>query len=299
MVRGVAQRLPSPCPRQYADRVTEGPVHSTEVRTRARRIRRSTFVQSRGFRSSVRLAIIATYSIVFMWAGFFEWSVGTEAVLWTLAGVLWLVVLGLLIWDMSGHPSKVRFLKSRPSLPLLLIAPAFLWIGWWPIVAFVIVIVAYVLELRHHSAGDGFLFSFGLVIFVGVFAGLSMVEIENDNSASSLKEPQDALFWAFASLLKINYGKALTPETQDGRLLATVVGICAILGASLFTATVVGWVIGSRDEKQEQIEEASKEAQDDLAAQLAQVRAELAVIRALLGEQSEDRAQAAEGTVRP
>ena len=89
--------------------------------------------------------------------------------------------------------------------------------------------------------------SFGLVLFVGVFAGLSMVEVEYEAPNSNLTTPSDAIFWAFASLLRINYGKALSPVTEEGRILATVVGICAMLGASLFTAQVVNWVVGAKE----------------------------------------------------
>jgi len=242
----------------------------------------------------VRLALIAAYSILIMSSGFFEWNGTTEALIATAAGLLWIVLLVLLILDLRSVSSARRYFSRRPSLPLLLIAPAFLLIGWWPIVAFVVVVTAYVLELRHHSAGDGFLFSFGLVLFVGLLAALSMVEIENDNEDSSLKTPQDALFWAFASLLRINYGRSLNPETEDGRLLATVVGVCAVLGASLFTATIVAWVVGTRREAEA---EAAIEAEE---ITLAAVVAELEALRAELAEDRAQRSAARpEGTVSP
>jgi hypothetical protein len=200
------------------------------------------------------------------------------------------VIAAVLVRELVRSDRTLQHVRVHPSLPLLLIAPAFLWLVWMPVAAFILVVFAYVLELRHHSAGDGFLFSFGLVLFIGVFAGLSMVEVESENSDSSLRSPSDAIFWAFASLLKINYGKALTPQTDDGRILATVVGVCAILGASLFTAQVVSWVVGSDKAGRrasdpeggppaEPVAGTSTEADGRILAELALLRAEVSALR--------------------
>lgn len=230
-----------------------------------------------------------------MSAGYLDWNGATEDVIWALSAVLWVFILVTFVREVLASEHKRRHVAAHISLPLLLIAPAFMYIGWLPILAFVIVVVAYILELRYHSAGHGFLFSFGLVLFVGVFAALNMVEFENDEPDSSLKTPQDAFFWAFASLLRINYGRTLNPQTPDGQLLATVVGVCAVLGASLFTGAVVGWVVGAREQ------EAKDEVVDDVAAQLEGVRQELAALRLAFGEASGEQASrsAPEGTVAP
>jgi hypothetical protein len=269
--------------------------HAEVVRARARRIWLRSLWQRQSVRSSTRLALIAVYSIVFMWGGFFDWAGWTETILWSLGAVLWIVIAVVFVREIVRSERTLHHIRVHPSLPLLLVAPAFLWITWMPIGAFILVVVAYVLELRHHSAGDGFLFSFGLVLFIGVFAGLSMVEVESEDNESSLRTPSDAIFWAFASLLKINYGRALTPQTDDGRILATVVGICAILGASLFTAQVVSWVVGSKRDKEEAEEEEADEGAEEgaelagtdrdaaILAELAAIRGELADLRSRLG----------------
>lgn len=264
-----------------------GSPSSAEVRARARRIKWAEFRARRGVRSTARLLLIATYSITMMWGGFFDWAGWTETILWGVAGVLWIVLLVGYVRDVLRANDRVRFVLHHLAVPLLLIAPAFMWLAWVPVVTFVLVVLAYILELRKHSAGDGFLFSFGLVIFVGVFAALSMVEIEDENTNSTLRSPSDALFWAFASLLRINYGKSMSPETTDGRVLATVVGVCAVLAASLFTAQVITWVIGSqkKEEEEEELSEADEtdeSAVDPVRAELAEIRAELAALRAEL-----------------
>lgn len=274
--------------------VTERREHTREVRRRARHIRELDLMSTRGFRSTLRLSVIAAYSILFMWGGFFDWNGSTVAILWFGAAVLWLVIAFVFVRGLVVHDHRLRYLSRHLSLPILLIAPAFLWISWWPAMSFGLVVVAYILELRYHSSGDGFLFSFGLVLFVGVFAALSMVEIESEQSAdTTLKSPKDAIYWAFGSLLRINYGETYIPQTHDGKVLAAIVAICAVLGASLFTAQMVSWVIGSRAGR------AKETGQDEVGAQLAQIREELATIRAALASQSADRREPPEGTVAP
>lgn len=253
---------------QRHDHSPEAP-HSARVKARARRIRIESVTHRQGFRSAMRLGLIAVYSIVFMWGGFFDWDGWVETVLWGLAAILWIVIAVMLVRELVHTDHRVRYLVKNPSLWMLLIAPAFLWFTWAPITAFLITVVAYVLDLRHHSAGDGFLFSFGLVLFVGVFAGLSMVEVEYDAPGSTLDEPSDAIFWAFASLLRINYGRAFSPVTDEGRVLATVVGVCAVLCASLFTAQVVTWLVGER-KREEQEEKEADEREERAAAEDAE-----------------------------
>lgn len=277
------------------------PDRRRDGRTRARawRIRMSTLLSRQGVRSALRLGLIAAYSVVFMWGGFFDWAGWAETVLWSLGVVLWIAVATLLVRELVTSDHRLRHVALNPSLVLLLVAPAFLWLTWMPLAAFMLVVIAYVLDLRNHSAGDGFLFSFGLVLFVGVFAGLSMVEVEYENPESNLDTPSDAIFWAFASLLRINYGKAFSPVTEEGRILATVVGICAVLCASLFTAQVVKWLVGTKAEEREaaavaaEEEAAEEEAAQSLALagrdqaildELAAIRSELALLRSRVGE---------------
>lgn len=285
------------------------PDRRRDGRTRARawHIRLSTLLSRQGVRSTLRLGLIAAYSVVFMWGGFFDWAGWAETILWSLGVVLWIAVATLLVRELMSRDRRLRHIAVNPSLLVLLIAPAFLWVVWMPVAAFLLVVAAYVLELRNHSAGDGFLFSFGLVLFVGVFAGLSMVEVEYENPDSNLTTPTDAIFWAFASLLRINYGKAFSPVTEEGRILATVVGICAVLCASLFTAQVVKWLVGTKAEEREaaaaaaQEEAAEEEAAQSLALagrdqaildELAAIRAELALLRSRVDEPAATEASA-------
>ena len=51
----------------------------------------------RGVRSALRLGLVAAYSVVFMWGGFFDWAGSAETILWSLGVVLWIAVAALLV----------------------------------------------------------------------------------------------------------------------------------------------------------------------------------------------------------
>ena len=196
------------------------------TRVRAWRIRLSTLLSRQGVRSALRLGLIAAYSVVFMWGGFFDWAGWAETILWSLGAVLWLVVAAMLVRELvtsdhrlrhwrepfagaaarrAGLPvadldaarrlhARRRRVRARPPQPLggrripVLVRPG-----------------ALRRCLRRPEHGRG---------------GVREPGVDLDT-------PADAIFWAFASLLRINYGKAFSPVTEEGRILATVVGICA------------------------------------------------------------------------
>jgi hypothetical protein len=187
-------------------------------------------------------------------------------------GWLWLVLLVFFVVEMRQSTRPWTFAKQNPAVPLLLISPAFLFLDW-DAVWFVLVNAAYVFELRRHSAGDGFTFSFALIAFVGLLAAFTMVELENDDPKSQFRSPSDALYWAFGGLLRINTGRSYTPLTDDGRFLGIVVAVCGVIAASMFTAKLVTWVVGER--KPAEVEEAPESAPDDLREQVAALQVEV------------------------
>jgi hypothetical protein len=219
-----------------------------------------------------RLVFIAIYAVAFIAAGFGHWSGSVFLALYVIVSVLWLVLLAFFIIELRESGAPWAFTRRNPSVPLLLISPAFLFLDW-DAVWFVMVIAAYVFELRRHSAGDGFTFSFALIAFVGLLAAFAMVELEDDNPKSQFRSPSDALYWAFGGLLRINTGRSYTPLTDDGRFLGIVVAVCGVIAASMFTAKLVTWVVGER--KAVEAEEAPEPAGDDLHQQVATLQAEV------------------------
>ena len=114
------------------------------------------------------------------------------------------------------RPNGSTRVRPAPSpLPMLLVAPLFLILFWDPI-WFILIVAAFILELRQLSAGDGFTFSFVLIVFVGVMSGLAMAELENNQQGSGIHGPGDAFGWAFGGLLRIDTGTDFAPTTADG-----------------------------------------------------------------------------------
>lgn len=219
-----------------------------------------------------RLVFIAIYAVAFIAAGFGHWSQPVFIVEYILVSVLWLVLLIFFIVELRRSAKPLAFAKQNPSIPLLLLSPLFLFLNW-DAIWFVMIITAYIFELRRHSAGDGFTFSFALIAFVGLLAALTMVELENDNPESQFTSPSDAVYWAFGGLLRINTGRSYTPMTEDGRFLATTVAVCGVIAASMFTAKLVSWVVGERTPDESQ--EAPGAGDDDLRDQVVALQAEV------------------------
>ncbi len=218
-----------------------------------------------------RLAFISVYCLVIIIAGFGHWGPSTVRILNAMVAVLWGLLLITWILQVRGQTGRLRFVLRHPALPMLLIAPLFLILFWDPI-WFIVIVVAFILELRQLTAGDGFIFSFVLIVFVGLMSALTMVELENNQQASGFHGPGDAFVWAFGGLLHIDTGTDFTPTTADGKFLGVVVSVCGILAASMFTAKLVAWILG--DEKSSPAEGSAVTADDAEA-----LRTEVAELR--------------------
>ncbi len=219
-----------------------------------------------------RLVFIAIYAVAFIAAGFGHWSRSVFLALYVVVSVLWLVLLAFYLVELRQSRTPWAFTRKNPAIPLLLISPALLFLDW-DAIWFVVVIAAYVFELRRHSAGDGFTFSFALIAFVGLLAAFTMVELEDDNPDSQFRSPSDALYWAFGGLLRISTGRTYTPLTDDGRFLGIVVAVCGVIAASMFTAKLVTWVVGER--KPVEDDDPPESAPDDLREQVAALQADV------------------------
>ncbi len=219
----------------------------------------------------VRLAFISVYSLTIIIAGFGHWGPSTVRILNAIVAVLWVLLLITWIRQVRDHTGRFGFVLRHPALPMLLIAPLFLILFWDPI-WFILIVVAFILELRQLSAGDGFTFSFVLIVFVGVMAGLTMAELENNQESSGIHGPGDAFVWAFGGLLHIDTGTEFAPTTADGKFLGVVVSVCGILAASMFTAKLVAWILGDATSSPAEGSALTADDAEALRAEVAELR---------------------------
>lgn len=210
-----------------------------------------------------RLLLVSVYSIVLLvidalhFEGQVGWAIGV------IATVLWLVILVDFWVGLARATDKKTQLRQHLGYPILLLAPLLLIPFVTPILT-VALLVAYILELRQVTAGEGFAFSAALVAFVAVGATWALAYSESKDPESSLGEWGSAGLWTVANILRIH--SSGEPTTHDGQFVSYVLGVCALLVAGLFTAQLVAWVTGSRKKDDEEREEVTRQLADDVAA---------------------------------
>lgn len=220
-------------------------------------------------RSSVlaiaRLALVAAYSLLLLVIDAMHFEAQVDGVLIGLVGVAWLAILATYWLGLARARSKRDYALAHLGTPLLLVAPlAVVPDASWLLLF--ILLTAYVLELRTFAAGHGFAFSLGLVAFVIVLATGVMSYVEHEDPESALSDVGSSAAWTFATIFRLRTSVG-TPQTEDGQTLALVVGVCALLAASLFTAQIVTWVTGSSRDKGKK-----SEASPELLAEIAALR---------------------------
>jgi hypothetical protein len=225
-----------------------------------------------------RLALISLYSIVLLAvdALFFE-----RILTWWVAllfGVLWLAVAATFFAGLSRAKGRKSYLSRHAGYPLLLMAPLLIVPYWTPVLALVL-LAAYILELRQLTAGKGFAFSAVLVAFVSIAATWALVYAESKDPRSDLDNWWSAATWTFSSLLRMH--TLSEPVTEDGEFVGFVLAVCAVIAASLFTAQLVAWIIGS---EKEALEEEERQEREQLQVTVDNLAQEVVVLRGLVRE---------------
>lgn len=194
-----------------------------------------------------RLGLVAVYALTLLSLDAMHFEAQVDYVLIALAALLWIVILGIYWRGLARTRDRRAYALAHAGVPLLLLAPLLVVpdASW---ILLLVLITAYILELRGYAAGHGFLFSLGLVAFVIVLATGLMSYVEKENPDSDLGDVGAAAAWSFSTIFRLR--PAGSPRTEDGQTLALLVGVCALLAASLFTAQIVTWVTGSREKKE-------------------------------------------------
>lgn len=238
--------------------MTAGSVSTSEPETARTRLTSAAAV--------VWLALVAGYSLLLLSIDAMHFEAQVDGALVALVGLAWTAILITYWRGLARAASKPTYAVGHLGTPLLLVAPLAVIPDTSWLLLFVL-LTAYVLELRTSAAGHGFMFSLGLVVFVIVLATGVMTYVEREDPASTLSDVGSSAAWTFATLFRLRPSVG-SPQTEDGQILALVVGVCALLAASLFTAQIVTWVTGnSRDRAQE------REASPELLAEIAALRA--------------------------
>ena len=222
-----------------------------------------------------RLGLVALYALALLSLDALHFEAQVDYVLIAITAVLWILVLGDYWRGLARSKDRRGYALSHMGAPLLLLAPVLVApdMSW---ILLLVLLTAYILELRGYAAGHGFMFSLGLVAFVIVLATGLMSYVEREDPESDLDDVGAAAAWSFATIFRLR--PMGTPRTEDGQTLALLVGVCALLAASLFTAQIVTWVTGSGREKSKK-----SEPSPELLAEISALRQSVDELNAKLG----------------
>jgi voltage-gated potassium channel len=118
---------------------------------------------------------------------------------------------------------------------------------------------------------NAFLAASLLGLMLLVFGSIAILNIET-TADSNIKTSEDAIWWAFTSIMTVGYGDHY-PVTSEGRVLAGIL-MCSGVGLfGTFAGFLASWFIGS--------EEAEHGA---VATELKALREELAAVRRAVGD---------------
>jgi voltage-gated potassium channel len=98
---------------------------------------------------------------------------------------------------------------------------------------------------------DSTLFTIALVsILLVLFSSIAMLQFETTKE-SNIRTPEDAIWWAFATVTTVGYGDKF-PVTTEGRIVAAVVMVAGVGMFGSFTGLVASWLLSPSKKDDEQ-----------------------------------------------
>jgi len=89
-----------------------------------------------------------------------------------------------------------------------------------------------------------------LSILLVLFSSISILQFEN-TTAGNIRTPQDAVWWAFATITTVGYGDKF-PVTTEGRMIAAVLMTAGVGIFGSFTGLVASWILSPSKKDDEQ-----------------------------------------------
>jgi voltage-gated potassium channel len=151
-----------------------------------------------------------------------------------------------------------------------------------------------VLRLSHRVAGRALrgrllTYAFGSAILLCYAAALAVLDAEQNDRESNIKNIGDALWWAAVTIAGVGYGDHY-PVTWVGRLVGVGLMIGGIALVGVVAASLAAWMIESLGVR---VTEAEQQSVVDVRAELAGVNAQLAALTALMQARQSERMDAA------
>jgi voltage-gated potassium channel len=199
-----------------------------------------------------------------------------------------LAVCGLFFVDflhsLVSAPNRWQYLKTWGWLDLISSLPAVAATRWGRAARILRILrvlrglratkVFATLILRRRSE-SAFLAASLTALLLVVFGSIAVLIFET-HPESNIKTAEDAIWWAFSSIMTTGYGDHF-PVTSEGRFVAAIL-MCAGIGLfGTFSGFLAAWFIGSKE----------SDGDPRLAAEIAALRADVDRIRRLIEAKSE------------
>jgi voltage-gated potassium channel len=86
-----------------------------------------------------------------------------------------------------------------------------------------------------------------------ILASIAILQFEGDHSQANIRTPEDAVWWAYATVTTVGYGDRY-PVTTEGRLVGAVLMIGGIGVYGVIAGAIAAWFLGP----QKQIEQSAQ-----------------------------------------
>jgi voltage-gated potassium channel len=115
-----------------------------------------------------------------------------------------------------------------------------------------------------------------MLVFVGA---LAVLDVEQSAPEAKILTFGDALWWAITTITTVGYGD-MYPVTPLGRVVAAALMMSGIAVLGVVTASIASWLV----QRVEDTAEAAAEAEEPVRAEMAELVAEIALLRRDIAE---------------
>jgi voltage-gated potassium channel len=197
----------------------------------------------------------------------------TNVVVWLLFGVDYAVRLAV-------APDRRRFARGHWFDAVILVLPVLR-----PVRALRLLTALRILNRRTEvlTRGKLALYVGATTILIVAVAALAALDAERGRPGSTIETYPDALWWAVVTITTVGYGD-LSPVTVEGRLVALAMMIGGIGLIGFVTGSLATWIV-DRIGADEQEHEATHRDVAGLLAEIRELRADVAALRAEVRDQ--------------
>ena len=171
---------------------------------------------------------------------------GTLTVInWACAATLWVGLAAEYIVRLVRSRDRRSFVRHAVATPLLLASPLLMMLNVPAALVVTVLMVAFVIELRHFAFGHQFIMALTAVIGIGLIAAIAMAIFERNAPSSQLRTVGDTLTWAMSTVLDVR-GDDAQPVTSNGRILGIVLVLCGVLFTWAMFSQITSWILGGQ-----------------------------------------------------